>query len=227
MVNNGIWWEVIMMASYSTSWQPCLHGTQFCLFLDENLTGIDNKIWLKWRMVSPSSNLKFCYGNRHFGRGDASRNGGHPITLSNDRMAKNQFLAQKLHEIVTMAPNFFQFLAKSKFFTYLLTWNSSIFFWKRWPTMRPPHPLLMQIGNRFFSSIDPDFNKPSKKGWGSRGHCHLKSLKVTSFIHPKSWLFLVNDVWPISKFSSNRIGFIFPQKGGSTNMHLATCLHVG
>ena len=41
---------------------------------------------------------------------------------------KKSISQKKLHEIVTMAPNFFQFLAKSKFFTYLLTWNSSIFF---------------------------------------------------------------------------------------------------
>lgn len=167
-----------MMASYSTSWQPCLHGTQFCLFLDENLTGIDNKIWLKWRMVSPSSNLKFCYGNRHFGRGDASRNGGHPITLSNDRMAKEiNFSLRSCMKLSQWRPISFSFLPNQN--SSPTSWPETplfIFFWKRWPTMRPPHPLLMQIGNRFFSSIDPDFNKPSKKGWGSRGLCHFCHL---------------------------------------------------
>ena len=178
------------MASYSPSWQPCLHGTQFCLFLDENLTGIDNQIWL---------NLKFCYGNRHFGRGDASRNGGHPITLSNDRMAKEiNFSLRSCMKLSQWRPISFSFLPNQN--SSPTSWpETPLFFWETL-AHRPPHPLLMQIGNRFFSSIDPDFNKSSKKGWGSRGHCHFK---VTSFIHPKSWLILVNDVWPISKFSSN------------------------
>lgn len=121
-----------MMASYSTSWQPCLHGTQFCLFLDENLTGIDNKIWLKWRMVSPSSNLKFCYGNRHFGRGDASRNGGHPITLSNDRMAKEiNFSLRSCMKLSQWRPISFSFLPNQ---------NSS-------PTSWPETPLFIFFGN--------------------------------------------------------------------------------
>ena len=164
MVNNGIWWEVIMMASYSTSWQPCLHGTQFCLFLDENLTGIDNKIWLKWRMVSPSSNLKFCYGNRHFGRGDASRNGGHPITLSTIEWQKKSISRS---EVAWNCHNGAQFLWVSCQIKILHLPHRKLldfFFWNAGPPCAR-HPLLMQIGNRFFSSIDPDFNKPLKKGW--------------------------------------------------------------
>ena len=203
-----------MMASYRTSWQPCLHGTQFCLFLDENLTGIDNKIWL---------NLKFCYGNRHFGRGDASRNGGHPITLSNDRMAKEiNFSLRSCMKLSQWRPISLSFLPNQ---------NSSPTSWPETPLCfvletlahkcAPPHPLLMQIGNRFFSSIDPDFNKSSKKGWGSRGlchFCHLKSLPLFILNHGYFWLTMYG---PSS--NSRRIGLIFPKKGGSTNMHLATC----
>lgn len=169
MVKNGIWWEVMMMASYSTSWQPCLHGTQFCLFLDENLTGIDNKIWL---------NLKFCYGNRHFGRGDASRNGGHPITLSNDRMAKEiNFSLRSCMKLSQWCPISLSFLPNQN--SSPTSWNSSIFFWKRWPHDAPAAPaahanrqsLLQQHRSWFQQAVKERPRKPRPRP---------SSLKVTS-----------------------------------------------
>lgn len=182
-----------MMASYSTSWQPCLHGTQFCLFLDENLTGIDNKIWL---------NLKFCYGNRHFGRGDASRNGGHPITLSNDRMAKEiNFSLRSCMKLSQWCPISLSFLPNQNSSPTSWPETPRFFFGNSGPPPAAPaahanrQSLLQQHRSWFQQAVKERLRKPRPLS--------LLSLKVTSFIHPKSWLVLVNDVWPISKFSSN------------------------
>ena len=131
-----MWWELIVVASYSDHTRSpaecCLHGTQFCLFLDENLTGMDNKIWLKLRMVSPSSKLIFCYGNRHFGSGTASTNGGCPITLSNDRMAKEIRSCMKLSQ---WRPISFNFLPSQN--SSLTSWAETPLFCLETPTGPP------------------------------------------------------------------------------------------